>query len=103
MVEFLGLSGHITFDTNGLRSQFSLDLLELQQNGLQTVGTWNSVDRLVLDRDEKVDGSSSGGNPMAKLLLKAANLDLEADVFLLLNFPVVPPIKTSSAVGSNIQ
>ena len=65
MVEFEGLSGHINFDTNGLRSQFSLELLELQQNGLQTVGTWNSVDRLMLDRDEKVDGSSSGGNPLA--------------------------------------
>ena len=41
-----------------------------------------------------------GGNPRAKLRLKAASLDLEADVFRLRSLPVVPPIKTSSAVGS---
>ena len=35
--------------------------------------------------------------------LKAANLDLEFMVDLLLSFPVVPPIKTSSQVGSIIQ
>ena len=64
MVEFVGLSGPIKFDTNGLRSQFSLELLELQANGLQTVGTWNSVDRLMLDRDGTDDASSVRGHAM---------------------------------------
>ena len=38
-----------------------------------------------------------------KLLLKAASLLLEAEVFLRLSLPVVPPMKTSSAAGSIIQ
>ena len=32
------------------------------------------------------------GNPIAKLLLKAANLDRDAEVLRRLNLPVVPPI-----------
>ena len=32
------------------------------------------------------------GNPIAKLLLKAANRDRDAEVLRRLNFPVVPPI-----------
>jgi len=46
MVEFVGLSGPINFDTSGLRTQFTLDLVELQSTGLVNVGTWNSLDRL---------------------------------------------------------
>ena len=43
-------------------------------------------------------------NPLPrKLLLKAASLLLEAEVFLRLSLPVVPPMKTSSAAGSIIQ
>ena len=34
MVEFVGLSGPIKFDTSGLRTQFELDLMELQMGGL---------------------------------------------------------------------
>ena len=34
MVEFVGLTGPIKFDTEGLRKQFSLDLTELQMEGL---------------------------------------------------------------------
>ena len=34
MVEFVGLSGPIKFDTSGFRTQFSLDLMELQMKGL---------------------------------------------------------------------
>ena len=34
MVEFVGLSGPIKFDESGLRTQFALSLLELQQAGL---------------------------------------------------------------------
>ena len=34
MVEFIGLSGPIKFDTSGLRTQFSMDVMELQMAGL---------------------------------------------------------------------
>ena len=34
MVEFVGLSGPINFDTSGLRTQFTMDLMELQMKGL---------------------------------------------------------------------
>ena len=37
MVEFIGLSGPIKFDASGLRTQFVMDLMELQMGGL--VGT----------------------------------------------------------------
>ena len=34
MVEFVGLGGPIKFDTSGLRTQFEMDLMELQMGGL---------------------------------------------------------------------
>ena len=34
MVEFVGLSGPVKFDTSGLRTQFQLDLMELHMDGL---------------------------------------------------------------------
>ena len=34
MVEFVGLSGPVKFDTSGLRTQFQLDLMELRMDGL---------------------------------------------------------------------
>ena len=34
MVEFVGLSGQVKFDTSGLRTQFQLDLMELQMDEL---------------------------------------------------------------------
>ena len=34
MVEFVGLSGPIKFDTSGLRTNFEMDLMELQRGGL---------------------------------------------------------------------
>ena len=34
MVEFVGLSGPIKFDTSGLRTQFSLEMMELHMEGL---------------------------------------------------------------------
>ena len=36
MVEFIGLSGPIKFDASGLRTQFAMDLMELQMPGLVT-------------------------------------------------------------------
>jgi ABC-type amino acid transport substrate-binding protein len=61
MVEFIGLSGKIEFDTSGLRTQFELDLMELQLEGLSKVGSWNSLDKLSLSRVEK---DSDGGSTL---------------------------------------
>ena len=43
MVEFVGLSGPINFDTSGLRTQFTLDLMELQMKGLVSNNHSNSL------------------------------------------------------------
>ena len=37
--DFTGLSGRIRFDTYGRRTNFYLDVLELQATGLETIGT----------------------------------------------------------------
>ena len=40
-VELAGLTGHISFDSGGFRSNFTLDIVELKKEGLVKVGTWN--------------------------------------------------------------
>jgi len=65
MVEFVGLSGPIKFDTSGLRTQFELDLMELQMSGLTKVGSWNSLDHLNLARVEKKSEEGGAADPMA--------------------------------------
>ena len=81
MVEFIGLSGPIKFDTSGLRTQFSMDVMELQMTGLvrivqsscrevsyliQTkVGTWNTLDRLGSARAEEETADGGVVDPMA--------------------------------------
>jgi len=65
MVEFVGLSGPIKFDTSGLRTQFEMDLMELQMGGLTKVGTWNSLDHLSLAREEKKAVEGGVADPMA--------------------------------------
>ena len=66
MVEFDGLTGHINFDTSGLRTQFDMDLMEVQQSsGLVKVGSWNSLDHLILDRKQEDQMGFSNPDPMA--------------------------------------
>ncbi len=36
-----GLTGRIAFDSRGFRSDFSLDIVELKNGGLNKVGVWN--------------------------------------------------------------
>ena len=42
--DFIGLSGKIAFDTYGRRTNFYLDVLELQATGLEPIGTHANVD-----------------------------------------------------------
>jgi len=65
MVEFIGLSGPIKFDASGLRTQLSMDLMELQMEGLTRVGTWNTLDRLGLARVEEKATDGGAPDPMA--------------------------------------
>lgn len=65
MVEFIGLSGQIKFDASGLRTQFGMDLMELQMPGLVKVGTWNSLDKLNLARVEEDKAGAGIDHPMA--------------------------------------
>ncbi len=38
LTEFEGLSGRVAFDTQGLRTHFDLDIMELQKKGLESIG-----------------------------------------------------------------
>ncbi|XP_076374002.1 glutamate receptor ionotropic, kainate 1-like isoform X3 [Tachypleus tridentatus] len=40
-VKFKGLTGLVEFDQNGMRTSISLDILELKEEGLKKVGSWN--------------------------------------------------------------
>ncbi|XP_039289562.1 glutamate receptor ionotropic, kainate 2 isoform X1 [Nilaparvata lugens] len=42
IVEMRGLTGVIKFDNQGFRSNFVLDIVELNKEGLSKIGTWNS-------------------------------------------------------------
>ena len=83
MVEFVGLTGPIKFDTSGLRTQFELvpyctavlyctvlyctvqDLMELQLGGLERVGSWNSLDHLAGSRQAEDTAGDANSDPMA--------------------------------------
>ena len=50
-VEMTGLSGVIKFDHQGFRSDFVLDIIELNsKEGLKSIGTWNSTNGLNFTR-----------------------------------------------------
>ncbi len=40
-VEIDGLTGKIKFDQQGLRTNFTLEIVELKKDGLLSVGTWD--------------------------------------------------------------
>ncbi|XP_076358817.1 glutamate receptor ionotropic, kainate 2-like [Tachypleus tridentatus] len=41
LVMFRGLTGLVQFDQNGRRLNITLDVLELREDGMKTIGTWN--------------------------------------------------------------
>ncbi|MEE6484051.1 hypothetical protein FKM82_013739 [Ascaphus truei] len=52
-----GLTGRIAFNkTNGLRTDFDLDIISLKEDGLEKVGTWNPVDGLNITEVSKGRG-----------------------------------------------
>ena len=65
LTQFNGLSGMIRFDSQGLRTNFDLDVLELQETGLEPIGTWSIVDSLNLTRVSEVQIAANPYNIMA--------------------------------------
>ena len=49
-VEVKGLTGKIQFDHEGFRSHFHLDIVEMSENGLMKIGTWEPPKGLNLSR-----------------------------------------------------
>lgn len=47
-----GMTGEVRFDNEGLRRQFSLDIVELTPSGLVTVGQYNASDGLHMARPQ---------------------------------------------------
>lgn len=41
-MEISGLTGVIKFDNQGFRTDFELDVVEVNKEGLYKIGTWNS-------------------------------------------------------------
>ncbi|XP_034944502.1 glutamate receptor ionotropic, kainate 2-like isoform X2 [Chelonus insularis] len=63
-IEMKGLTGLIKFDTNGFRSDFKLDIVRLGNEGLKTIGTWNSTNSIEWfpDPPPPIDGDEDLAN-----------------------------------------
>ncbi|TWW79928.1 Glutamate receptor ionotropic, kainate 2 [Takifugu flavidus] len=49
-----GLTGRITFNrTNGLRTDFDLDVISLREEGLEKIGTWDPLSGLNMTDNQK--------------------------------------------------
>ena len=55
----------MVFDPEGLRTQFKLDVLELQKGGLESIGTWDPMDTLNITRHPKAAVEGDRTNVMA--------------------------------------
>ncbi|XP_073815886.1 glutamate ionotropic receptor kainate isoform X2 [Musca autumnalis] len=63
-----GLSGEIKFDYEGLRSDFTLEMVELSVSGVQRVGTWKPDEGITIDRPPPI---VSGEPDMRSLVNKS--------------------------------
>lgn len=46
-----GITGRILFDEYGHRSHFSIDVLEMSQDGFRKTAYWDSAEGVILTRD----------------------------------------------------
>ena len=92
LAKFNGLSGLIKFDTQGLRTDFDIDVLELQSTGLEPIGTWSMIDSLNLTRAVEVVDSGNPTNIMANKTFVVTLIEnppytmLKEDVSLILSY-----------------
>ena len=50
LLEMDGLTGKVKFDKSGLRTDFTLEIMELKRHGLDKVGTWNDKEGIKFSR-----------------------------------------------------
>lgn len=53
--KYEGITGLIEFDNEGLRTNFNLDILELDENGISKIGTWNNSKGISIRRPTTED------------------------------------------------
>lgn len=77
-----GLTRTIKLDTNGNRTEFTLDLIELASDGIQKFGTWNSSTGLNITRAPvpKISALSDGTLQNKSFIVLTA-------LVIILNFP----------------
>ena len=51
LVEMHGLTGKVKFDERGLRTDFTLEIVELRRHGLKKVGSWQDKDGIKFSRN----------------------------------------------------
>ena len=51
LVEMDGLTGKVKFDERGLRTDFTLEIVELKRHGLEKVGSWQDKDGIKFSRN----------------------------------------------------
>lgn len=56
------MTGEVRFDNEGLRRQFSLDIIELTPSGLMIVGQYNASDGLHMARPQDLTASIDDGS-----------------------------------------
>ncbi|XP_066276786.1 glutamate receptor ionotropic, kainate 2-like isoform X1 [Branchiostoma lanceolatum] len=71
-----GLSGRIKFDSNGQRTKFTLDVMELREAGLTKIGTWSAGERQALNiTDRSLSGSNVTNSLRNKTLIVTTILE----------------------------
>lgn len=64
-----GLSGPIQFDENGYRTDFTLQILDISDDGFRQIGTWdpaNRVSRTISEEDSLAQYSAALRNKTFK-------------------------------------
>ncbi|RMC13176.1 hypothetical protein DUI87_10709 [Hirundo rustica rustica] len=99
-----GLTGRITFNkTNGLRTDFDLDVISLKEEGLEKVGTWDPLSGLNMTENQKgkpaniTDSLSNRSLIVTTILVKQPQLPqsfLTGFVFQAPHQPHCPPLDT---------
>lgn len=69
-----GLTGPIKFDTEGFRTDFGLDILELDTHGLIKVGTWEAADGVSTTREPTIDPIIGDGSFKNKTFIVLTSL-----------------------------
>ncbi|KAK3544947.1 hypothetical protein QTP86_029196, partial [Hemibagrus guttatus] len=71
-----GLTGRVLFNkTNGLRTDFDLDVISLKEEGLEKIGTWEPLNGLNVTEHHKIKGANVTNSLLNKSLKVATILE----------------------------